>query len=118
MTETAERQRGAARFGELARERHRLEQTAEDQMAALRETLDALRELDREQRGLFWSVELDRPTRRSRLGEVLAGWIGVRLGGNGGYADLPKDPKYEQPLWELDRLARTLTHQPTEGGTA
>lgn len=84
MTETAKR--GAARFGELAGKRYVLEERAEEQLTALLKTFGELREIDREQRRLFWCVDLDRPTRRSRLGEVLAGWLGVRLGGNGGYA--------------------------------
>ena len=115
MTETAERQRGAARFGELARERRHLEERAEERMAALRETLDELRVLDREQRLLLWSVKLDRPTRRGRLVKVLAGWLGIGPGEHG-RAVPESTPERARLRADLDWLARTLTERPTRGG--
>jgi hypothetical protein len=106
-TETTARQRGAARFEELGRERYLLEERAEEQITALLETLGELREVDRVQRALLWTANsFDRQTaRRTRLAQLIQGWLGARLGGDGGHAPLLRDPKFDRLLAALDPLA-------------
>ena len=105
MTDTQERRLGVARYEELARERYRLEERAEDQMTALLETLGELRALDERQRRAAGAAGVRGATLRVSQG-VVASWLSSRLGGNGGFVRLVKPLGFEKPLPELDPLAK------------
>ena len=93
-----------ARYGELATERHRLEERAEGEIAALRKTMDEIRDLDERQRREAHAA--GEVTDFTPAGIILSGWIGDRLGGPGGYAGLVQHLEHGSTLAERDRMAK------------
>ena len=93
-------------YEELGRERYELERRIEANMSALLEALAELRRLDNLQRNAGRLAGDEGIQARDRLPDTLRGWLSQRLGGVGGYLDLPVAPGRERPLGELDPLAR------------
>ena len=116
MTQTQESpdRSGAARFRELAQERYRLEERAENQMTGLLQTLAELRDLDEQQRRWAGHAGVRGATLRAAQG-VVPSWIAARLGGAGGFVPLVRVPGFERPLPSLDPLARKPSTEPTKG---
>lgn len=93
----------ATNFGKLAQERYRLEERAEEEIAALRKTMDEVRDLDEHQRREAYAA--GEVVERTPAGTILSGWLANRFGGTGGYAGLVRGLDHEEPLPELDRMA-------------
>lgn len=103
-----DRQRAEAHYGELARERHRLEGRAEAEMGVLLKTLEELRDLDGRQRLAARSAGRSRTLGAATLVGELERWLSARLGGPGGYLPLVGPDAYAgASLPEIDPMARS-----------
>jgi hypothetical protein len=97
------------RFYELVGERRRLEERAEEEIAALVGTLDELRDLDAEQRRAEvegWISDPKGYDQRPRLLVVLHDWLGDRIGDHvyAGRTLGRAAVGHEEPLAERDPL--------------
>ena len=81
----AERSVHRERFDKLAGERHELEESIEEQMVALLDKLDELRDLDQAQRQAAYLAGVADAYATHVLANVIANWIAARLGGADGY---------------------------------
>ncbi len=103
----AEREVHRARFEEMGRERHALEERLEEQLGAFLEGLAELRDLDHRQRLESYEAGVGDAFARSPLGDVVGAWLSSRFGGAGGYLPLTvSDWHRDHTLAQLDHLAK------------
>lgn len=113
MTETTEQSAAEARYRELAAERHRLGERAEEEMSALLTTLREIENLDVRQRKEARTAGTADLLDKTPPGVFIGHWISNRLGGPGGYAKLVRHLDAEKTLPELDSLASKQTTERT-----
>jgi hypothetical protein len=103
VTQTKKQSGAEARYGELARERFRLEEMAEEQVSALSGTLREIVDLDDRQR--TEAHEAGRLLPQTPAHGLISGWLGDRLGGHKGFAGLVRGLDHERTLAERDPMA-------------